>query len=157
VAAILGSPALWAPAREAARFGRRKLAWMHARRALRRAFSGRLRYVLDSGPREKAEAVCFICPVASRALDDAEDALEAAILDVKGAGDVFGLGLHALMGDWRAAGAVMSERCRLARVWATGGIPAILDGEAVRLQPLAEVAYRADVARVLAPPRDLEA
>ena len=47
-AAILGSPALWAPAREAIRSGRLKLAWGYARRALRRAFSGRLRFALDA-------------------------------------------------------------------------------------------------------------
>jgi diacylglycerol kinase family enzyme len=52
VAAILGSPALWAPAREAARFGDVKLAWLRARRAFSRAFSGRLRYMLDGGGRD---------------------------------------------------------------------------------------------------------
>jgi diacylglycerol kinase family enzyme len=67
VAAILGSPALWAPAREAARFGEITLAMRRAQRAFRRAFSGRLRYILDDGPREKAEALVFMCPIASRA------------------------------------------------------------------------------------------
>ena len=37
VAGIFGSPALWAPAREAARHGQPKLAFLRARRALRRA------------------------------------------------------------------------------------------------------------------------
>ncbi len=43
-AAILGAPALWAPAREAMRTGKVSLAWTHARKALKRAFSGRLRF-----------------------------------------------------------------------------------------------------------------
>jgi diacylglycerol kinase family enzyme len=157
VAAILGSPALWAPAREAARYGKRKLAWIRARRALRRAFTGRLRYMLDGGPREKAEAISFLCPLASRALADDEQALEAAVLDVKSAADVFGLGFHALIGDWRNAPAVEAQRCRVARVWAAGGVPAILDGESVRLKPLTEVRYRPDIVRVLAPPKDIGA
>lgn len=154
VAAILGSPALLAPAREAVRVGKRRLAWIRARRALRRAFTGRLRYMLDAGPREKAEALCFFCPLASRALADDEQALEAAALDVKGAADVFGLGFHALIGDWRNAPAVDDERCQSARVWAAGGIPAILDGESVRLSSLSEVVYQPNVVRVLAPPKE---
>lgn len=155
VAAILGTPALWAPAREAARYGQAKLAWLRAQRALRRAFSGRLRYALDDGPREKAAALSFLTPLISRALDEQEPVLEAAILDLKGAADVVSLGFHALIGDWREAPAVAAVRCRAARVWAAERIPAILDGEAVRLDPAADVLFRPDVVRVLALPKDL--
>lgn len=155
VAAILGSPALWAPAREAARFGQKKLALLRARRAMRRAFSGRLRYIIDGGPREKAEALTFMCPLASRALAADEQVLEAAALDVKGALDAFRLGFHALTGDWRDDPNVVSERCHLARVWAAHGIPAILDGESVRLKSLAEVRYQPELVRVLAIPKDV--
>lgn len=155
VAAILGSPALWAPAREAARYGQLRLAAQRARRAWGRAFSGRLRYALDAGPRGKAEAVSFLCPVISRALPDEEQALEAAIVDVKRARDVVTLGFHALIGDWRDAPVVEAVRCRLARVWAAQPIPAILDGESVRLQAAAEVIYRPDLVRVLAIPKDI--
>lgn len=152
VAAILGSPALWAPAREAARQGRPKLAVMRARRALRRAFTGRLRYSLDAGPREKAEALVLMCPRTSRGLDDDEHVLEAAAMDPGGAAEAFRLGVHAMLGDWRADPAVAVERCRIARVWASSGIPALLDGESVRLKSLAEVVYRPKLARVLALP-----
>lgn len=152
VAAVLGSPALWGPAREAARYGEPVLALARARRALRRAFSGRLRYAIDGGEREKAEALVFMRPSASRALPNDAAALEAAALDVKGAGDVFRLGLHALVGDWRNDPAVTAKACRRARIWAAGGIPALLDGELVRLRNSAAVAYRADVVRALALP-----
>lgn len=152
VAAVLGSPALWAPAREAARYGEPMLALAWARRALRRAFSGRLRYSLDGGPREKAEALLFMHPFASRALPNETPALEAAALDVQGAGDLFRLGLRALVGDWRDDPAVTARPCRHARVWAAGAIPALLDGELVRLRNSATVAFRPDVVRVLAPP-----
>lgn len=155
VAAILGSPALWAPAREAVRYGQPREAVARARTALKRAFTGRLRYILDSGPREKAEALTFICPLTSRALNDDDEMLEAAALDVKGAADAFSLGWHALVGDWRDARAVDAERCLKARVWAAQGIPAILDGESVRLKSLAEVVYEPNLVRVLAIPKDL--
>ena len=46
-AAVLGSPALWAPAREAVRNRRPTLAYLHARRAMRRAFTTRVRFKLD--------------------------------------------------------------------------------------------------------------
>lgn len=155
VAAILGSPALWAPAREAARFGKPRLAFLRARRAMRRAFSGRLRYTLDGGQREKAEALIFMCPLTSRALSDDEAALEAAALDLHGAADAFRMGLQAIIGDWRDAPGVQAERCRAARIWASQNIPAILDGESVQLRTLADVRYTKKVARILAIPRDV--
>jgi diacylglycerol kinase family enzyme len=155
VAAILGSPALWAPAREAVRYGQARLAVTRARKALKRAFTGRLRYVLDDGPRSKAEALTFLCPLTSRALNNDDEMLEAAALDVKGAADAFSLGWHALIGDWRDAPAVEAERCTSARIWAAQGIPAILDGESVKLKSLAEVTYQKNLVRVLAIPKDV--
>ena len=151
VSAIFGAPAMWAPAREAVRAGDARKAWMKARRALRRAFNGRLRYMLGDGQREKAEALVFMCPLLSRALDDDTPGLEAAAMDLKGAGDAFRLGVNALMGDWRSDPAVEVEVCQRARLWAAHGIPAILDGETVHLRSLAEVTFQPKVARVLAP------
>jgi diacylglycerol kinase family enzyme len=155
VAGIFGAPALWAPAREAARYGKPRLAILRARRAMRRAFNGRLRYSLDGGGREKAEALTFMCPLASRALSEDEQVLEAAALDLNGAMDAFRLGFHALTGDWRDDPGVNAERCRVAQIWAQHGIPAILDGESVRLKALAEVRWRSDIVRVLGIPKDL--
>ena len=155
VAAILGTPALWAPAREAARYGQLRIAWFRARRALHRAFTGRLRYALDGAPRDKAAAISFLTPLISRVLDHDAEALEAAVLDLKGAADVLSLGFHALIGDWRDAPVVEAMRCREARVWAAERIPAILDGEAVQLDSVAVAAYRRDIVRVLALPKDV--
>ena len=155
VAAILGPPALWATAREAARAGQVKQAWAAARRAMRRAFTGRLRYLLDEGPRRKAEALVFMCPLTSRVMNNDETALECAALDVQDVRDAFRLGFHALTGDWREAPGVEVERCQLARVWSAHGIPALLDGEAVRLKTLTQVRYTSKVARVLAIPKDV--
>jgi diacylglycerol kinase family enzyme len=155
VAAILGPPALWAPAREAARFRMGRKAIRSARLALGRAFSGRLRYILDAGPREKAEALIFMCPLTSKALSEDEDTLEAAGVDVNNAAEAIRLGIHALTGDWRTAPNVDVDRCKIARVWSANPIPALLDGELVRLKALTDIRYIPKLARVLALPKDL--
>jgi diacylglycerol kinase family enzyme len=155
VAAIVGSPALWGPAREAARYGRARLALLRAKRALERAFTGRLRYSLDDGPRDKAVGLSFLCPLISRALDEDAKALESAVLDLQGLRDVVSLGFHALKGDWRDAPAVQAASCQIARIWASERIPAILDGEAVRLDRSATIRFRPDAVRVLSLPKAL--
>jgi diacylglycerol kinase family enzyme len=152
--AILGAPALWQPAREAVRYREFRQALAQARRAFKRAFTGRLRYAVDSGPRRKAGALSFICPVISRALPDEAPALEVAGLELTGASDLLGLGAHALIDDWRNAAAVEAERCQLTRVWSANAIPAILDGESVLLPPAVEVRYRGDMVKVLALAKD---
>jgi diacylglycerol kinase family enzyme len=155
VAGVFGAPALWAQAREAARERRPRLAWLNARRAMRRAFHGRLRYALDGGDRHKAEALVCMCPLTSRGLGADEQALEAAALDLGGAIDAFRLGFYALRGDWRDAPGVEVERCRTAHVWVAHGIPAILDGEPVWLKTRSQVRYTERLARILAIPKDL--
>jgi diacylglycerol kinase family enzyme len=152
VAAIVGAPALWAPAREAMREGKPRLAFLRAQRAFRRAFTGRLRYALDDGARGKAEALALMCPLTSRAMSGTEQALEIAALDPTGAADAFRLGLQAMVGDWRDDPAVWVERGRSVRIWAAGLVPALLDGESVRLERTAVIRYRPDVVRVLALP-----
>jgi diacylglycerol kinase family enzyme len=151
VAAILGAPALWAPAREAMRDGRISLALGRMRRAWTRAFSGRLRYALDGGPRGKAEALAFMCPIASKVMADDDQALEAAIIDPQGLAQAARIGLSAMVADWRNDPSVTSLTCRTAGVWAAGRIPAVLDGEPARLPSTARIEWRPQVARILAP------
>jgi diacylglycerol kinase family enzyme len=155
--AVVGAPALWQPAREAMRYGEFRLAMMRARRALGRAFTGRLRYSVDGGPRRKAGALSFISPAVSRALPDEAPALEVAALDLTGARDVLEIGLHALIDDWRNARAVNAERAQVTRVWSANAVPALLDGESVRLPPATEVRYRTDVVKLLTPPAETPA
>ncbi len=152
VAAILGSPALWATAREAAREGRFDLAIARARRAFRRAFSGRLRFELDGRDKIKAEALTLMCPLVSTALDADERALEAAALDPSSALDVFRLGFNAARGQWREDPSVNAGLCRTGRVWAGGRIPAILDGEPARFDPEVSIRFRPKAFRALVPP-----
>ncbi len=151
VAAILGSPALWADAREAARRGRLDLALARARLAFRRAFSGRLRFCLDDRPKSRAEALTLMCPLVSTALDSQTQALEAAALDPSSALDVFRLGVAAALGEWRQDPSVSMGLCRVGQVWARGRIPAILDGEPVRLRSRARIQFRPKAFRALVP------
>ena len=153
VAAILGAPALWAPAREAMRHGNLRLAYLRAQRALNRAFSGHLRFSLDGGPRQKAEALTLMCPLVSRALERA-DVLEALALDPKGASEGVRLGARALLadilGDWRTDPAVRVETCKTGRAWSRAQIPAVLDGEPHRLHHDASIAFIPRAFRALA-------
>jgi diacylglycerol kinase family enzyme len=153
-AAILGSPARLAPAREAARDGKFGLAFTQTRKAIERAFTGRLRYQLDNGQREKAEALLLICPIASKVMHAEDPQLEAAALNPRGAGEILRMGLNALVRDWRVDPAVENQFCRRARIWSAHRIPAILDGEIVALPSLAEVRYEPNVCRVLTPPKE---
>lgn len=156
VAAILGAPALWAEAREAARMGQLQLSWRKARHALARAFSSELSFSLDGGPPQTARALALMCPLVSRAMSSDERALEAVALNPHGALEAFRLGLHTLLsdiiGDWRADPAVETARCRRGRAWATGRIPAILDGEPIRLHKQVEIRFERVSFRALAPP-----
>ena len=116
-AAILGSPALWAPAREAIRLWDFKAAWRHAAYAFRRAFTSRLRFEVDGRKHRKAVALGLISPLVSRALDR-EQALEAAILDVRDAAQAFHLGVTNAFSDWRDDPAVTVQPCSRGRAWA---------------------------------------
>jgi diacylglycerol kinase family enzyme len=153
VAAIVGAPALWAPAREAAREGKAREALAHALAALDKSFAGRLRYTLDGGPRSETEALVLMCPIASRVMADGEQALEAEALNIHGAGEALRLGASALVGDWRMDPAVEGRRCRVAHIWADGGAPALVDGELVQISQLTEARFEPAVCRVIAPPK----
>lgn len=131
-AAILGSPALWAPAREAIRTGKMKKAWQYGRRALRRAFSGRLRYSLDGSPKRKTEALVLISPMISAALDEPVG-LEAAAMDPSDTSQAFRLAATALFSDWRTDASVSTRPARKIEAWGRSKIPAVIDGEPTSL------------------------
>lgn len=139
-AAILGSPALWAPAREAIRTGKLRQAWAYGRRALRRAFSGRIRYELDGQRARRTEALVLISPMISKAMD-APTGLEAAAMDPGSAADAFRLAAHALFDDWRQDPAVLTRPTKSVRVRARSRIPAVIDGEPKLLGLNAQVRF----------------
>ena len=149
-AAILGSPALWAPAREAVREGDFKLAWTYARRALKRSFTGRMRYALDGGISRRVEAMVFISPMISRAMDEPVG-LEAAAMSTHGAAEAIRLAAHAVFNDWRRDAAVRTRPTKRAVIRARSRIPAVIDGEPTLLQQQATVTFRPRAFRALAP------
>jgi len=149
-AAILGSPALWAPAREAMRTGRFSLAFAYARRALKRAFSGRLRFSLDGKGERRAEALVLISPMISRVMDE-HTGLEAAAMNPADAGEAFRMAAHAVLDDWRQDPAVTTRAIRKAEVHARSRIPAVLDGEPLLLRPRAEIRFVREAFRAFAP------
>ena len=149
-AAVFGAPALWAPAREAIRLRRLRLAWLYARRALKRAFSGRLRYTLDNQPERRAEALVLISPMISKAMHE-DVGLEAAAMNPADAGEAFRLAAHALFDDWRLDPAVMTRATRRVRMRARSRIPAVIDGEPMLLHHQAAVRFLPEAFRALAP------
>ena len=158
VAAILGEPALWAEAREAARMHQAYLALRKAHHAWRRAFSHRIRFRLDNGPEVKTLALTLTCPLVSKAMTYDERALEAVTLDPRGIADVLRLGartvLSRLVGDWRNDSTVEVMRCRQGEVRSGGHqLRAILDGEPMRLHKRAQIRFLPDAFRALAPAR----
>lgn len=151
-AAILGSPARLAKVRESAREGQFRVAFDQLRSAVQKAFTGRLRYELDGRPRDKAEALILICPIASKIMDAEEPQLEAAALNPTSVVEVLRLGVNAVIRDWRVDPAVDSQFCRRVRVWSARRIPALLDGETVVLKANTLIRYDPRICRVLMPP-----
>ncbi len=149
-AAILGAPALWAPAREAVREGKFGLAWAYSRRALKRAFSGRLRFSLDGRPDRRAEALVLISPMISRAMDE-NTGLEAAAMNPSDALEAFRLAAHAVFDDWRLDPAVATRAIQEATIRARSRIPAVIDGEPALLRHEARVRFIRTAFRALAP------
>ncbi len=149
-AGIFGSPALWAPAREAVREGKLGLAWTYGRRALRRAFSGKIRVELDLGKPRRSEALALISPMISRALDEPVG-LEAAAMNPADAAEAFRLAANALFNDWRQDPSVETKPARLIRIRSRSRIPAVLDGEPILLANDVTVAFKPKAFQALVP------
>lgn len=160
VAAMIGWPTLWAKAREAARERQLMKAFQRARVAYRSAFIGRVRFSLDGRHEEKAEAVTLLCPLISKKMTK-ETALEVAAINPTGLGEALRVGARALIGDWfgdwRDDPAVDMGLCRRGRVRGRYGLPALIDGEPVKLGPNAQIRFLPKAFRALAPPPETPA
>lgn len=140
-AAILGAPALWAPAREAIRSGKIGQSFSKAKLAFSRAFSGRIRFSLDGKPAEKAEALVLITPLISKAFDENSSGLEAAAMKTADAGQALRLAANALLTDWRNDQAVETRKTKSVELWGRSHIPAVIDGETVPVGKSAKVRF----------------
>lgn len=147
--ALLGSPALWARAREAVRHRKLARAWRRAAAAYREAFVAPLDFEFD-GLAGCGVAVSLICPTVSRALQESYCALETAVLDVRSTRAGVRLAFNKLFRDWRDDPDV-NIRCTLSgHAWARGRIPAMLDGEFFRLGRRIDMRFRRKAFRALA-------
>ncbi len=150
-AAILGTPALWQPAREAARHARLVTALQKAQFAFRRAFTRRLRFQVEGGRKRKAVALSLICPLISRDMKG-QACLEAATLNVSGLMQLLRLAIQNLFGDWRRDPSVAAEPCVTGHAWARKSIPCLIDGEFHHLGRAAEIRFLPHAFTALAPP-----
>lgn len=148
--AVLGSPAFGARAREAVRRGDYAAAWSHGAGAVQRAFLSRPRFEFDAGETGRGTVIGLICPTISRATAG-EEALEAAVLDVRNVRSGMRLALHHLFGDWRDDPGVTTRPCVRGRIWGRHSIPAMLDGEYFRFGREVEIGFRPSAFRTLAP------
>ena len=142
-AAILGTPTLWADAREAVRRFDLVEAVVRSMTAIRRSGGNRLTYRMGDLPQGSAEAVAVICPLVSRSLVTDERTLEVAALDPVTAAELFRLGMHAMFDDWRQDPSVALTRVTTVNVAGHGRIPAILDGETIRLDRTVTITFEA--------------
>ena len=151
-AAILGSPALFAPVREAARAGQLQKAWRRAAQAVRHAFAGNVHYRLDGARKARsAKAMALIAPLVSQAMTE-ETGLEAAAFDMESARDLVRLAFNGLISNWRDDPGVIAEVCRRGRIESRHSIPALLDGEIQRLPKSVSFGFTPKAFRALAPP-----
>jgi len=96
-----------------------------------------------------------MCPMISKVMDDESRWMEAAAIDPANAAQALRIGarvaLSRLVGDWRNDPAVHVGRTRKGEVWARFNIPALVDGEPVKLGRDAEFKFHPHAFRALAP------
>ena len=150
IAAILGSPSLWAEAREALRDKDIGGALKEGLEALKKDFNTPLHYASDAQSGE-AEAVSVLCPLTSSAMDDEERSLEVAALTPSGALDAAKLAMRAATSDWRSDPNVSTYKANRIELRSDQPIPAILDGETVELGMRATVEFVPTAFKALVP------
>ncbi|HTK34147.1 MAG TPA: diacylglycerol kinase family protein [Caulobacteraceae bacterium] len=152
ISAILGVPSRWARAREALRHGHLKHAALMVRAALAHPWPDPLDYRFTDALAGEARALAVRCPLTSRALGRDAQVLEAAAIDPHSAAQALRLGVDALFGRWRTDQAVTVARTPLIQTSRKGGVPAVLDGEAMRFDTPVNIAFVPAAVRVLLPP-----
>jgi diacylglycerol kinase family enzyme len=151
IAAIVGAPALWTQPRESIREGNIVDAVKKGSVAFRRMFETKVQYSIAGGAKGETEAVALICPLISKEMSDSEQALEAAIIDVKSAAEVIGLASTAAFGKWRDDTNILLTKTKRVTVQSSKEIPATLDGEKVNLGRSAEIDFVSKALTVLVP------
>ena len=151
IAAIMGSPVLWAEPRESVREGAIVDAIEKGSVAFRNMFETKVKYLISEEIKGEAEAVALICPLISEEMSDSEQALEAAVIDVESAAEVIGLASTAAFGRWRDDRNIRLTKTKRVDVQSKKGIPATLDGERVNLGRSAEIDFVSRAVTVIVP------
>jgi diacylglycerol kinase family enzyme len=154
--AILGSPSLWAKAREAGRKGDLVEVARRSITAARRSESETIDYVFGESLRGVAAAVAVTCPAVSKVMSEGDLMLEAAALDPRTAAAVFGLAFHAVFDDWRNDASVSRAKVKEVRVTGRGQVPILLDGESVEMGRRVHISFEPLAFRALVPAESLE-
>jgi diacylglycerol kinase family enzyme len=149
VSAMLGVPSRWIEAREALRKGRLRTAAARLADAWKQPYPEALRYHFGPGIEGAARAVAVRCPLTSRALSPEDALLEAAAIDPRSAARALELGVNALFGHWRDDPDVTVRTTTVVRAARSGGIPAVLDGEAIALPEEIELTFTPHALTVL--------
>ena len=151
IAAIVGAPALLAEPRESMREGNIVDAIEKGSVFFRKMFEAKIQYLISGEMKGEAEAVALICPLISEQMSDSEQALEAAVVDVKSAAEVIGLLSTATFGKWRDHRNIVLAKTKRVSVQSSKDIPATLDGEIVSLGTSAEINFVSRALTVLVP------
>jgi hypothetical protein len=94
--------------------------------AFQAIFETKIRYSISSGTGGEADVLAVICPLASEAMSDSEQALEAAAVDVENAAELLGLATAAAFGKWRDDKSVTLTKTRHVTVQSSRDIPLFL-------------------------------
>ncbi len=151
IAAIMGSPVLWAEPRESVREGAIVDAIEKGSVAFRNMFETKVQYLISEEIKGEAEAVALICPLISEEMSDSEQALEVAVIDVESAAEVIGLASTAAFGKWRDDRNILLTKTKRVDVQSSKDIPATLDGERVNLGRSAEIDFVSRAVNVIVP------
>ena len=151
VAAVLGAPALWMEARESIRERKIVNAAEKSAAALQAMFNQKIRYSISSETRGEAEILAIVCPLVSKEMSGAEQALEAAAVDVENAAQLLGLATAAAFGKWREDKSVRLTKASHISVQSSSDIPVFLDGERVSVGERAEISFVSNAVNVAVP------
>lgn len=141
VAAVIGPPALWVETRESLREGHIRDAFEKGAAAFQTTFDTKIRYFISPEISGEAEVVAVICPLISAEMSEAEQAFEAAAMNVESAAELIGLATRAAFGKWRDYKRVTLSKTERVAVQSSKQIPLLLDGEPVMTGDNAEIRF----------------
>ncbi|MEQ1492073.1 MAG: diacylglycerol kinase family protein, partial [Terricaulis sp.] len=148
VAGLFGPTTLLALARESVREGKPLKALQRLRHALTRSFTRSIRARSGTGKMRKAEGIGVLLPSFSGGIES--DHLEWVRLDAKHLLDLARVSLRAITAGWRKDSTVEVSECKTGDIYASGIIPATLDGEPRTFLSYVRITFNKNGPKVLA-------